>query len=193
VSASVEGLAEAESQLAAVEKQLDAPPGPRAQAPIDAAARARAQCLAMLTKARRASSAADPGTDALLAELSAAGGWDPSRDERGVVVTLRGAFKGSALASDAEAKARDLGRVAGAHPAWSVQVVLHDATAPSATETTANTSRAEALVKALVAGGAPAAKTKAELAGAKAPVADPSDAQRRARNARVEVVFVAPR
>jgi flagellar motor protein MotB len=190
VASGVEGLADAESQLAALEKQLESSPK---AAPIDAAARVRAQCLALLTKARRTTSESESSTDALLAELSAAGGWDPARDERGVVVTLRGLFKGAALRSEAEAKLRDLGRVAGAHPAWGVQVVVHDATPPSQAEAAANGARAEAVVKAIVSGGAPSSKVTSELAGAKAPIVDPQDAARRGRNARVEVVFVAPR
>jgi flagellar motor protein MotB len=190
VSTTVEGLAEAEAQLAIVEKQLEGAPK---QTPIDAAARARAECLSLLTKARRSASNADGASaDTLLAELSASGGLDPARDERGVVVALRGAFKGNALTPEAESKLKDLGRVAAAHAAWPVQVVLHDATPPSQAETAANAQRADAVTKALVAGGAAQAKVKSELAGAKAPVIDPSDAQRRSRNARVEIVFVAP-
>jgi flagellar motor protein MotB len=50
--------------------------------------------------------------------------------------------------------------------------------------------RAEAAVKAIVDGGAPAARVKSELAGARAPVVDPQDARLRARNERVDVVFV---
>jgi flagellar motor protein MotB len=190
VASSVEGLTDAEAQLAALDKQLD--PAPRA-APIDAAARVRAQCLAVLTKARKTTSENESSTDALLAELSAAGGLDPARDERKVVVTLRGLFKGTSLQTDAETKLRDLGRVAGAHPTWGVQVVVHDATPPTAAEATANGARAEAVVKAIVSGGAGTAKVKSELAGAKAPIVDPQDAARRSRNARVEVVFVAPK
>jgi outer membrane protein OmpA-like peptidoglycan-associated protein len=114
------------------------------------------------------------------------------RDERGVIVTLRNAFKGSALGPEAEAKLKDLGRVAAAHPTFGVQVVLHDAQAPTAQDKAQDQLRADACVKALVAGGANAAKVRAELAGARAPVVDPDDAAHRARNARVEVIFVAP-
>jgi outer membrane protein OmpA-like peptidoglycan-associated protein len=46
-------------------------------------------------------------------------------------------------------------------------------------------------VKTLVAGGA-GAKIKSETAGASAPLVDPQDPKGRARNARLEVVFVAP-
>jgi outer membrane protein OmpA-like peptidoglycan-associated protein len=109
-----------------------------------------------------------------------------------VVVTLRGAFKGTVLTPEAEAKLKDLGRVASAHAGFAVQVVVHDADPPGDKERAADLERANTCVKALVAGGAAAAKVHAELAFARAPVVDPQDASRRARNARVEVVFVAP-
>ena len=83
-----------------------------------------------------------------------------------------------------------LGRVAAAHPTFAVQVVLHDATTPSAAETSANQKRGEAIAKALADGGLAAVKVKVEQAGARAPVVDPKDPRHRERNARVEIVFV---
>ncbi|MBX3187875.1 MAG: hypothetical protein KF819_12705 [Labilithrix sp.] len=190
VSPQAPGLGEAEAAVTALDKQLEAA---RPPVPIDPAARARAACLASLTKARRAASADGDPSDTLLGELSrAASALTPARDERGVVVTLRSAFKGDKLATESEATLKDLGRVAAAHPTFAVQVVLHDAQAPSAAEAAANQRRGEAVVKALVDGGAAAAKVKVEQAGAKAPVVDPRDARRRERNARVEIVFVSP-
>jgi outer membrane protein OmpA-like peptidoglycan-associated protein len=187
------GLSDAETELASVEKQLDGAAPKSGSASIDAAARVRASCLAALTKTRRATDGASPGAgDALLTELSAAGGWDPARDERGVVVTLRGAFQGASLTKDADAKLKELGRVAAAHPTFAIQVVVHDASAPSAAELTADAQRGDAAAKALVAGGAIATKVKTETAGARAPLVDPADAAHRARNARIEIVFVTP-
>lgn len=188
------GLAEADADIANAEKQTEAKGLPKtAVAPIDLAARARAACLGLLTKARRAADASASGqADALLAELSASGGLEPSRDERGVTVTLRELFNGAALTADGEKKLRELGRVAAAHPTFAVQVVVHDAAPPNAAELTADEKRADLVAKALVAGGAAAAKVKWETAGAKSPVVDPSDTKARARNARVEIVFVTP-
>ncbi len=183
------GLVDAEKTLDDLDKTLIGAPRP---APIDPAARARATCLAILSKVRRESGGAGGQGDGLLAELSAAAGWDPVRDERGVVVTLRGAFKGTSLVPAAETKLGELGRVAAAHPTFGIQLVVHDAEPPSDKERTLDRERADACVKALVGGGAAAAKVHAELAGARAPVSDPEDTARRARNARVEVVFVAP-
>jgi flagellar motor protein MotB len=188
VGAEATAAADAEKDVTALETELATSPK---HAPIDAAARARARCLTLLTQARRtATTSAD--ADGLLAELSAAGGLDPSRDERGIVVTLRNAFKGTVLTPEADGRLRELGRVGAAHPAYALQVVLHDATAPKPAEATDDTTRADAAARALVAGGATATKVKAETAGDRAPIVDPADAAHRARNARLDVVFVAP-
>jgi len=202
VSPQAPGLAEAEAAAAELEKKLESSPKP---APIDAAGRARAACLAALTKARRAGTPdADP-TDALLGELSrsvdpkATRTTDlaPSRDERGVVVTLRSLFAGgkgsdkaAKLSAEGESTLQDLGRIAAAHPAFAVQVVIHDAAAPSSADVALDKKRGEVIAKALTDAGASADKTKVEQAGARAPVFDPADAKRKEKNARVEVVFV---
>ena len=183
---SLVGLKEAADATAEIEKKLDASPKP---APIDDAGKRRAACLDALTRARRAQDGTADG-DALLAELSAASaaassGWAPARDERGVVVTLTGAFAGEKLTPQADAKLKELGRVAAAHAGAYVQVVVHDAA-----ESKGGDARAGLAQKAVVAGGVGEAKVKGEWAGARAPLVDPSDAKNRARNARVEVVFV---
>ncbi|HWL86438.1 MAG TPA: hypothetical protein VNO21_11585 [Polyangiaceae bacterium] len=194
LSPSLEGLADAEKEATDLEKKLEGNPRP---APIDAATHARISCLGVLTKVRR-SAATTPGdgqADALLAELSAAGNWSPARDERGVVVTLRDAFAksgGANLNGDGETKLRELGRVLAAHPSYAVQVVLHDATAPSAQEGTLDKQRADAASKVL-ASAAGSSRVQGEIAGARAPIVDPADIKLRARNARLEVVFVTPR
>jgi outer membrane protein OmpA-like peptidoglycan-associated protein len=145
----------------------------------------------VLTAVRRHIGDSHGQSDTLLAELSASGSWDPDRDERGVIVTLRGAFQGTKLTSDATGKLAELARVATAHPAFALQVVVHDAVSPSPKDD-GDARRAEAVVQALVAGGAADARIKAESAGALAPVGDPGDPRARARNERVDVVFVGP-
>lgn len=182
VTPDAHGLADAEGEVAA----LDVPPP---AAPIDAAARARARCLDVLTRARRGAGYDAGVPDALLAELSAAGGWDPSSDERGVVVTLRDAFHGAELTDAGAARLADLGRVAASHPLFGLQVVVHDARPHAAGETT-DARRADAAVQSLVHAGADPSRVHAELAGALAPVVDPGDAAARGRNERLEVVFV---
>lgn len=164
--------------------------------PIDRAARGRAKCLEILTLTRRAAErapgakaepAAALGADALLAELSAAK-LEPSRDERGVVVVLRDAFEGEAVSKRAAARLAELDRVAAAHASFPVLVVVHDAKAGGAAEKTKGEARATAAAAAL-----PSAKARVApvWAGAGAPVADPKTAGN--RNARLEIVFVAPR
>jgi flagellar motor protein MotB len=198
VSPQAPGLAEAETAAADLEKKLEASPRP---APIDAAGRVRAACLTALTKARRAGTPDSDQADALLGELSrstdpkAKSTTDlaPSRDERGVVVTLRSLFpagKTEKLTTEGETALKDLGRIAAAHPTFSVQVVIHDAATPSAADVALDKKRGEAITKALAEGGASSAKTKVEQAGARAPVFDPADTKRREKNARVEIVFV---
>jgi hypothetical protein len=184
VSAQAPGLTEAEAAVADVEKRVDEGKKP---APIDAAGRARATCLSVLTKARRAGADAERA-DALLGELSRAKLADasPSRDERGVVVTLRSTFRGDALAPEAENRLKELGRVAAANPGFALQVVVHDASPPPSREQ--DKRRGEAALAALKAGGA--TKMTLEQAGARAPLFDPADAKRRDQNARLEIVFV---
>jgi hypothetical protein len=185
VAADAAGLADADSEVGKLDRRLSAGPRP---APVDEAARTRARCLEVLTRARRAAGDDAGASDALLSELSASGGWDPGRDERGVIVTLHDAFRGTELATDAAAKLKDLGRVAAAHPGFAVQVVVHDAIAA---RDDADARRAGAVVQALVAGGATAGHVRPELAGTRAPLVDPRDAKRRGRNERLDVVFVA--
>lgn len=187
IAADGSGLADAEKEAADLDAQMDTKPHP---APIDAAARVRAKCLEKLTAARRTSTVKATVPDQLLAELSARGGLDPSRDERGVVVPLRDVFEGAALAKKAEPLVAELGRIAAAHPDVGVQVVVHDASAPSKAEADADVQRADALIKALTAAGAATDHVKGETVGARAPIVDPTDAAHRAMNARVDVVFV---
>jgi hypothetical protein len=187
VSGSADGLNGADEEIAALAKRID---GAASGAAIDDSARARARCLDVLTRARRGAGHDDGTTDVLLTELSQANRWDPTRDERGVFVTLRDAYQNDALTEDAQAKLRELGRAAASHPSFGVQVVVHDAT-PSAGDS-GDARRAKAAMAALVAGGAAPERVASELAGARLPIADPTDARERKRNERIEVVFVGP-
>lgn len=169
-------------QVDALDKRLEQNPK---TAPIDEAAKVRTSCLSILTQARRASPAtAQTAADVLLSELSAAS-VSPTRDERGVVVTLRDVFRGNTVAPEAQPRLEALGRVASAHADLPIQVVVHDATPQGPSD-----DRAKAVAAALVKGGAKADKIATIMAGTRAPVVDPNDARNRARNARVEVVFV---
>jgi hypothetical protein len=194
LSPTAAGLDAAVRDADAIETDLAAPlrREGRGQVPaIDGAARARAGCLAILTRARRGDGPERPDdADALLSELSAHGGWDPARDERGVVVTLRGAYRGNALTPEADRELHDLGRVAASHGGLPVQVVLHDASPPSDAERAGDTQRVGTALASLTAGGAVASLASAETPGARLPIADPLDPTSRARNARLDVVFI---
>ena len=163
--------------------------GKKGPAPIDDATRLRSRCLSELTEVRRPKTLAEPARgsgDTLLAELSNAR-YSPARDDRGVVVTLRGVFaKGATVAQPAEATLQALGRVASAHPEFPILVVLHSARA----QAPGQKEQLDAVVAGLKAAGA--RQIAAELAGNAAPLVDPSRPSAEERNDRVEVVFVGP-
>jgi hypothetical protein len=101
-------LGRAEASLTAVEAALAAK-GKPAEDPLTQAMSARAECLSVLSRTRRAETAKASqaketrSADALLSAISAMGGaakqraqaFSPGRDERGVVVTLRSVFEGA--------------------------------------------------------------------------------------------------
>jgi hypothetical protein len=181
-------LDEARSSIA----KLDAALATKDPAPIDLASRTRAACLSVLTGVRRTQTPVSraPGVgDALLAEISEGHAFAPSRDDRGVVVTLRDLWAGDKLAPPAAERLAQLGHIAAAHPRFPVAVIVHQDKEPPAKEQAAWRTRAEAIAAALKSAGA--AQVDALVAGTVAPVVDPAGAER-ARNARVEIVFVVP-
>lgn len=214
LSADIPGLKEAEEGASTAFREASQPKGQSGKdLPIDSASRARAGCLTVLTKARRASPSSDEQADTLLGELSSTSGgslgWEkeaspttttppadraralaPLRDERGVVVTLQSPFDGNGLSREGLPVVQELGKVAAAHPTFPVQIVLHGASA----DAERNAKRGDALTRALLQGGAKGTKVAVENAISGAPVtsADLSNRNRRAENERVEIVFVAP-
>jgi len=187
-ASSISGLGDAIAEVGKLEERVSK--GGASPPPIDDAARTRARCLDVLTRARRTTGDDAGAADTLLAELSASGGWAPARDERGVVVTLHDAFQGASLSADASSRLKELGRVAAAHPGFALQLVVHDAQPPGPSDAT-DTRRADAATQAVVSGGAAPGKLKTELAGARAPLVDPADVKARGRNERLDVVFIA--
>ena len=192
LASKAKGLADAKKVLAEVTTAATSGKG---DAPIDASTRARALCLRALTSARDVAVAGGgPSGDALLAELSQMGGYEPMRDERGVVATLSqlpaaGApfDSGSKLTKVGNDKLEALGRVAKAHPTFAVLVVVHSAGATTAAR---DKERGQAAKQALAAAGADAAKIAVQTPGAQLPAYDPSDAKLKAKNERLEIVFV---
>ena len=161
------------------------PPKP---APMDSALRLRSRCLAELSQARRPKSLASPSDsqeDQLLSELSSAS-YQPARDERGVVVTLRGLFDKSALAAATTPKLQALARVAAQHPTFPVLVVLHTA----GNSDNQDQARLELVASALKAGGA--TKVEQAFGGNAAPLVEPKRERAASMNERVEIVFVSP-
>lgn len=190
-------LGEAEALVAGKPAKTSTIPGERARPkqPIDAAASARVACLSALSSARQTGNQAkttdDP--DVLFSELSAQAARTvppengPVRDERGVVLTLRDAFHGTELTEAGKRALASAALVGRAHPSVSVQIVVHEA------ETSAVASsekRVESALKALQDGGVPKAKLRGETAGTSIAVVASGDAAKRARNARLDIVFV---
>jgi hypothetical protein len=165
-------------------------------APIEAAMRARAECLTVLTAARRAKAglSSTGRADELVAQLSATGDLAPWRDDRGVVVTLRDLFSGASLTDEAATRIGTLGKVALAHPQFPVQVVVHGpkSGAGPKSEAEREKERAEAVAKVLADAGLPPEMLQTHVAGGAHPVAMPGAAKAAARNERVEIIFVDP-
>ena len=181
---------EAETRLYAIEKVLDAP----RKGSIDEAARVRALCLTSLTMARRESKIGEIGaSDALLTELSSLGGWEPFRDERGVVVVLRGVFRVGSLSDEGQQKLTTLSRLMAKYTGFGIELVTHDAVPRGKGEASLDGSREVSLRGAFSATSLPAWRIRVEHAGNRLPIVDGLDTKVRARNERVEVVFVAPR
>jgi hypothetical protein len=159
-------------------------------AALDQATGLRSRCLAELGLVRRPRTAAAPAAgsaDALLAALSTSA-VNPVRDDRGVVVTLRGAFgAGDGLEPKSTDSLKALAQVAKAHPDFPLLVVLHTAKGPPGEQ---DQRRLEQALAALRAGGAP--RVEGALGGDRAPVVEPRRPGASERNARLEVVFVAP-
>lgn len=161
----------------------------RGAAPIDKALTLRSDCLRLLTQVRRTKSLSEPTstvTDSLLRQLGKAG-LSPTRDERGVVVTLHNVFDAQGKLQDAEQLAA-LGRIGREHPDFPILVVAHRARGEI---TGRDRAQGEAIAKALREAGA---KQGVEVvtAGTRRPLLPRTAAGARAANERVEIVFVSP-
>jgi hypothetical protein len=158
--------------------------------PIDDARGVRSTCLAELTATRRLrtqAKPADPTTDRLLKELSLAS-LLPSRDDRGVVVTLDTPFeKDDRLTARAATRLGELANVARTHPEFPLLVVVHSgARLPEPREA----ARSAHVASALREKGA--TLVEATTVGNTLPRLDPREPGASTRNDRVEVVFVSP-
>ena len=182
-----ESLAPHFTKLDELDKRIETKALP---APLDEARVERTSCLRELTLTRRPVTQLAPGTphaDGLLSELSGSG-LMPTRDDRGVVVTLREVFRGSAdITPAARERLQGLGRVAKTHPTFPVLVVVHSSKSGYIER---DKQRAQAVAKVLTEQGAGRVETHA--AGTAQPLLGSEQASSAARNERVELVFVAP-
>ncbi|HWO11910.1 MAG TPA: hypothetical protein VNN80_20595 [Polyangiaceae bacterium] len=182
------------ARLDELERSLASSP---ASAPLETAASLRADCLAALSEVRRrnvapaaqapraAASArhAPPPADVVLDQLSAIGAT-PSRDERGVSVALRSLFGGDGnLTADARQELASIAKVVDAHPDFPLMLVGHGDGRDMARQLAA-------LQTELGRNGAVAVEVQS--AGDRLPLLPPSSAAARERNARIELIFVAP-
>jgi hypothetical protein len=125
--------------------------------------------------------------DSLLEELSVAG-VAPSRDERGVSVVLRDLFDaGGQLTTAGRTQLQPLVQVAKAHPDFPLLVVAHTGSPQAGHE-------AERKLAALRSelGSAGLRRVETHDAGQRQPLLPPQAVSARARNERIELVFVAP-
>jgi flagellar motor protein MotB len=175
-------------KISDLEKALGASPR---NTPIDEAIALRSSCLKRLTVVRRPKTRATVAAnvaDALLADLGKSGELVPFRDDRGVVVTLRGLFAADGkLKPEAVKLLETLGAVAKAHADFPVLVVVHSSAGRGGD---AEKKRGQTVADAL--GRAGATKVDVQAVGSSQPVMDPARSGSDRRNDRVEIVFVAP-
>ena len=159
-------------------------------APIDEARALRTQCLRELSSTRRARTQANPASaaaDRLLSELSDAA-LVPSRDDRGVVITVHKPFeRDDSLTADAMKKLAELASVAKTHPDFPLLVVVHSAGKLPEARDSARLERATAAIKNQGVSNVASANVGPALPGL-----DPKQPGAASRNERLEIVFVAP-
>ena len=187
-------LAKAEATVRDLEQSVADPKKP---APLEEAAAARAECSGILARARRGLSArvGVGSADALLEELGAMAqtskglALEPRRDERGVVAILRSGFEREELSAAAKDRIQELDRVAAAHPAFPIAIVVHTDKALSGPERKSWEQKGAAISRAL--GSVPDGRKLVVVAEDALPLVARGSSER-ANNTRVEIVFVAP-
>ncbi len=160
----------------------------RVPAPIDIATKLRSDCLHELVEIRRPSISSNPqGTagDELFVKLSSAQ-FTPSRDDRGIAVTLQEAFSGNDLAPVARAALKRLEPIVKEQASVPLLVVVHGARS----NTKRDEARGQAAATALRQLGA--SKTDIRIAGDRLPLLERSVPGAAQRNERLEIVFVIP-
>jgi hypothetical protein len=172
------------AELAAIEAKLSAGKQPT---PIREAVVARSRCQGLLTETRRAGRIANPTSeqpDQLFVELSEAGLF-PSRDDRGIAVTLPGLAGSDGLDREVLPQLAALARLAQNHDQTPLLVVSH---AKRGDPKPADRKQAQAVADKLREGGAK--HLEVEAVGGRLPLARAGDLGAAARNERLEVIFV---
>ncbi len=183
IAPKTDGLAQSLLELGKLDAELAKTPE---ATPIDRAIAIRSKCLRHLTHARRAATKSAPeggAADKLLAQLSDAG-YEPVRDDRGIVVSLHAPLSRGKLSAAANKALEALARVHQANPKFPLLVVLH-------TPRGAQTPKAatERISNALSGSGK--TQVRIEDAGGTQPVLGRKSRGALARNHRLEIVFVA--
>lgn len=163
--------------------------GNDARADLDAGLAYRDACVRALETVRAAtrSTAADRTEveGAVFEAAVAAGGLDPRRDERGVVLTLHGAFaRGSTIAAPGRAA---IEKIAGLVKTRSIRLVVEGHGGSDA----ASTARANAIADAIGAAGVDRARIAAAGFGGTRPLLPAPRGRADQRDERVEIVVVA--
>jgi outer membrane protein OmpA-like peptidoglycan-associated protein len=151
------------------------------------AMRARSRCQQLLAEVRRPTRLSSPTSeqpDQLFVELTEAG-YAPSRDDRGIVVTLNDAFVGDGLDKQLVPKLTDLGRLAQSHDQTPLLVVTHS---KKGDPKPSDQQRADAVAAKLQQAGVK--NLQAQAVGGRLPIAQNSDLGAARRNERLEVIFV---
>jgi hypothetical protein len=159
----------------------------KSPAPLREAIASRSRCQQILTTQRRPAVMANPTSekpDQLFVELSNAG-FAPSRDDRGIVVTLSGAFAGNGIEAQSLAKLAVLGRLAQSHEQTPVLVIAH---AGRGEVKPIDQQRGDAAAARLKEAGAN--QVLAQALGGRLPIAQSKDLQASRRNERLELIFV---
>jgi hypothetical protein len=178
------GIDAALTEITGVDAKVVAGKSP---APIREAIAARSRCQQLLTTQRRPAVMANPTSeksDQLFVELANAG-FAPSRDDRGIVVTLNGAFAGNGIESQTLTRLTDLGRLAQTHDQTPILVVTH---ATKGEPKPIDQQRGDAAAARLKEAGV--SQVQIQAVGGRLPVAEGKDLGANRRNERLELIFV---
>jgi outer membrane protein OmpA-like peptidoglycan-associated protein len=147
----------------------------------------REQAVAAGASSTRPATTAPVPADVVLDELSATGAA-PSRDDRGVAVSLRNVLGADGNLTDgARLELRRIAQIAAAHPDFPVLLVAHGAS-PRAD---GDPQRELAAVSSALA-GAGVSRLEVQSVGDRSPLLPSSSPSARERNQRIELIFVAP-